>query len=265
MRIRYSRAYGLVLVAMAVLVSAPCAAQMTQCNGVAGGISYKVLVDEVQYATPDGNEPALSIELIQNAVEGALEKVRRGILKGTAAQSRVLYLNCKGRHPQGESDFDNGLVRNMAANHAILELWGTLFSLGGNQYEFRIHYAMFPVASITSPPPSGYASTAQMMSNKPTPTQVRGYLTATRADLPIYFTIAAGAQAYADRDWNGAVRFLCEARTRLKDRLNQQDLMKFSDELASKAAAEIRKTPGTIAELLTDAQGKNYCAFATTR
>src|SRR5712691_3586397 len=93
MRIRYSRAHGLVVVAMSVLVSAPCAAQMTQCNGVAGGISYKVLVDEVQYATAVGNEPALSIELIQYAVEGALEKVRRGILKGTAAQSPVLYLN----------------------------------------------------------------------------------------------------------------------------------------------------------------------------
>ncbi len=245
--------------------STPCAAQLTKCNGVSGGTSYKVLVDEVQYATGSGSQPALSIELIQSSVEGALEKVRRGILKGVASRGSISYLNCMGRHPQGPSDFDNNLVRSMAANHAILELWGTLFPLGGGQHKFDIHYVMFPVASLTAAPPSSVAATERTMSTKPTPLQVKAYLIDARADLPTYFTVAAGAQAYADHDWEQAVRFLCEARTRLQKNADQKDLMNFADQLASKAAAEIRKNDDTAAGLLTSAQAKNYCVFATTR
>jgi hypothetical protein len=250
---------------VALALAPPCPAQMAQCSGVASGTDYKVLVDEVEYATGSGDQPALSIELIQNSVEGALEKVRRGILKGAVPQANIQYLNCKGRHPQDTSQFDNSLVRTMAANHAILELWGTLFPLGGGQHKFDIHYVMFPVASRTAPPPSGIAATEKTMASKPTPQEVKGYLIDARADLPTYFTVAAGAQAYADRNWDQAVRFLCEARTRLKKKANQQDLMNFADQLASKAAAEVRKSNNTAAGLLTDAQAKDYCMFATTR
>jgi hypothetical protein len=251
---------------VAALTVAPTSvAQMTQCSGASGGANYKVLIDEVQYATSTGNQQVLSLELIQSSVEGALEKLRRGILSRNVPQGTILYLNCKGRHPQGASDFDDSLMRNMAANHAILEFWGTLFPLGGGQHKFDIHYVMFPVASLTPPAPSGIAATEKTMATKPTSEEVRRYLINTRADLPAYFTAAAGVQAYADRNWDQAVRFLCEARTRLKRNPAQQDLMNFADQLASKAAAELRKNDNTVASLLTDAQAKDYCSFATTR
>jgi hypothetical protein len=242
-----------------------CRAQMAQCNGLTGGTSYKVLIDEIQYATTTGNQPVLSIELIQSSVEGALEKVRRGILNHNATQDTFLYLNCKGRHPQAASDFDNDLVRNLAENHAILEFWGTLFPLGGGQHKFDIHYVLFPVAFLAPPAPSGIASTEKTMATKPTPEEVRQFLISTRADLPAYFTAAAGVQAYADHNLDQALRFLCEARTRLKKNPDQQELMKFVDELASKAAVEQRRNDNKAASLLTETQAKDYCSFATTR
>jgi hypothetical protein len=246
-------------------VAAPARAQMTQCTGAGSGTDYKVLVDEVKYATGATNQSALSVELIQTSVQGALEKVRRGILKGASSQTPIQYLTCTGRHPSGAADFDQGMVRLMASNHAILELWGTVFPLGGDDHQFDIHYVMFPVASLAVPPPSGIAATQRTMSSKPTPKDVQSYLTATRADLPIYFTAAAGVQAYADRRWDQAVRYLCEARTRLKGKAGQEALMKFSDDLASKAAMELRKSTTSITSLLTSAQASDYCSFATTR
>ncbi len=267
MRITCSKLTVLICTAIAgaLTVTRSCVAQMTQCSGVSGGTNYKVLIDEVQYATAAGNQQVLSLELIQSSVEGSLEKLRHGILSRNVPQGSILYLNCKGRHPQA-GDFDDSLIRNMAANHAILEFWGTLFPLEGGQHKFDIHYVMFSVASLTPPAPSGVASTEKtIMTIKPTPEEVRRFLIDSRADLPAYFTAAAGVQAYADRNWDQAVRFLCEARTRLRRNLAQQDLMNFADQLASKAAAELRKNDKTVASLLTDAQAKDYCSFATTR
>jgi hypothetical protein len=256
---------AIAVVTLCLTMPRPARTQMAQCSGVSSGTDYKVLVDEVKYATGASSQSALSVELIQTSVEGALEKVRKDVLKGTSSQSAVIYLICPGRHPNGEGDFESSLVRSMASNHAILELWGTVFPLGGDQYQFDIHYVMFPVASLTAPPPSGIAATQRTMSSKPTPQQVQSYLTATRADLPIYFTIAAGVQAYADHRWDQAVRYLCEGRTRLKSKSGQEDLMKFSDGLASKAAMEMRKSSTSVTSLLTPAQASDYCSFATSR
>ena len=240
-------------------------AQMVQCEGVAGGVAYKVLVDDVRHATATSSEAALPIELIRSSVEGALDKVRQTVLRGTATRPSVTYLTCKGRHPEGTSAFDDNLVRSMAANHAILELWGTLFPLGGNQYQFEIHYVMFPLASFSTTAPPGVALTQRKMSGFPTPAQVQGLLTATRADLPIYFAVAAGVQAYADRQFDQSVRFLCEARTRTRDKQELEELRTFSDMLASKAAAELRKRPNSVYSLLPDSSEKSTCDFATTR
>ena len=154
----------------------------------------------------------------------------------------------------------------MAANHAILEVWGTLFPLGSGQHKFDIHYVMFPVASATAPPPSGIAATEKNMATKPTSEQVMAYLISARADLPAYFTVAAGVQAYADRRWDQAAPLLCEARTRLKNKVGQQELKKFAEDLASKAGAELRKSSDPAGtSLMTDEQAKDYCTFATTR
>jgi hypothetical protein len=154
----------------------------------------------------------------------------------------------------------------MAANHAILEVWGTLFPLGSGQHKFDIHYVMFPVASATAPPPSGIAATEKNMPTKPTSAQVMAYLISARADLPAYFTVAAGVQAYADRRWDQAAPLLCEARTRLKNKAGQQELMKFAEDLASKAGAELRRSSDPIGtSLMTDEQARDYCNFATTR
>jgi hypothetical protein len=247
-------------------IQAPCGAQIVQCNGATGGTNYKVLVDEVQMASGATNTPVLSIELIQSAIEGALEKVRQNVLKGVSSKSNVSYLNCKGRHPLADADFDPVRVRDMAANHAILELWGTLFPLGGSDYTFDIRYVMLSVASHGLPAPSGFAKTQKQMTSKPTPAQVQGYLTATRADLPIYFLVASGMQAFDDGSWDQAARLLCEARTRLKSRADQQDLMTYADQYAAKAAAETRKTPDSNGvSLLGEAQARDYCASVTTR
>ena len=240
-------------------------AQLTQCQGVTGNPNYKVLVDEVQYATATGAAPALPIELLQSSVEGALEKVRRGVLRGaTSSPGGVTYLNCAGRHPSGEAAFDPTIVRCMATNHAILELWGTLFPEGDGVHTFDVHYMMFPVA-LSAPARSGSASTTMTMAAKPTIAQIKRYLVSTRADLPAYFAVSAGVQAYEDRQWNQALRFLCEARTRLKGKSNQQDLMSFADDLASKAAAELRKGTSSPVSLLSDKQASDYCSFATQR
>lgn len=154
----------------------------------------------------------------------------------------------------------------MASNHVILELWGTIFPLGNGQHKFDIHYVMFPVASATAPPPSGITATEKTMASKPTPAQVTGYLSSARGDLPAYFTVAAGVQAYADHRWDQAAPLLCEARSRLKNKTAQQDLMKFADELASKAGAELRKSSDPAGtSLMSEAQAKDYCTFATTR
>src|ERR1700693_1929061 len=100
------------LVVFGMIAAAPYAA--TQC-GVSGGTNYKVLIDEVEYAVASGNQPVVSLELIQSSVEGALEKVRRGVLRSSGPQGNILYLNCKGRHPQ-ESEFDGDFIRRLAAN-----------------------------------------------------------------------------------------------------------------------------------------------------
>jgi hypothetical protein len=242
-----------------------CAAQ-TPCPGVSGGADYKVLVDEVQFATASGNQPALSLELLQSSVEGALEKVRRVVLARSSSPATILYLPCLGRHPQGPAEFTDAYIRSMTANHAILELWGTLFPLGSGQQEFDIHYVMFPVSSVTAPPPSGIAATEKMMAGKPTAVQVKDYLVDARADLPAYFVVAAGVQAYADRRWDQAAPLLCEARTRLRNKPGQPDLMKLADQLASKAARELRNSSDPAGtSLMTDAQAQDYCTFAMTR
>jgi hypothetical protein len=260
----HSRFVIYVVIAATLAVAPVCAAQ-TQCSGVSGGTDYKVLVDEVRFATASGSQPALSLELLQSSVEGALEKVRSGVLSRATSQSRVLYLPCAGRHP-AQSEFTAAYIQTMAANHAILELWGTLSQLSGSQHEFEIQYVMFPVSSITTPPPSGMAKTTRTMASKPTPLQVKNYLVNARADLPAYFTVAAGVQAYADRRWDQAAPLLCEARTRLRSKPDQQDLMKLADQLASKAGAELRKSSDPAGtSLMTDAQARDYCAFATTR
>jgi hypothetical protein len=83
---------------------------------------------------------------------------------------------------------------------------------------------------------------------------------------PAYFTLAAGVQAYADHEWDEAAPLLCEARTRLKRRPEQQDLMKFADQLASKAGAKLRKSSDPAGtSLMSEAQAQDYCTFATTR
>ena len=257
-------------VVAAIVFAALCApskgsAQLTQCQGVNSTASYKVLVDEVQYATPTGTASALPIELLQSSVEGALEKVRRGVLKGTTSPAgSVTYLNCAGRHPSGEAAFDPAMLRSMATNHAILELWGTLFPEGDGIHTFDVHYMMFPVA-LSAPARSGSASTTMKMSAKPSIAEIKKYLVSTRADLPAYFAVSAGVQAYDDREWNQAVRFLCEARTRLRGRSGQEDLMTFADGLASKAAVELRKAASSPVSLLSDKQASDYCTFATGR
>jgi hypothetical protein len=255
-----------VIATVAALMAAPLCPAQIQCAGVSSGTDYKVLVDEVQFATTGGNQPAISLELLQSSVEGALEKLRHGILARLHSSATIRYLSCTGRHPQGPGEFTDAYVRSMAANHAILELWGTLFPLGAGQHKFDIHYVMFPVSSVTAPPPSGIAATEKTMASKPTPLQVMDYLVNARADLPAYFTIAAGVQAYADRRWDEAAPLLCEARTRLRNKPGQQDLMKFADQLASTAGAKLRQSldpAGTI--LMSDAQTNDYCAFATAR
>ena len=251
---------------LAILLASPCAAQMVECAGVRGGTSYKVLVDEVQFATETSNQAAASVELIQSAVDGALEKVRQRALKGASSRGSVSYLTCKGRHPSGDGDFSDAVVGGLAESHATLELWGTLFSLGGNNYTFDIHYVMFPITALPSPKPSAMAKTQQKMAGKPTADDVQKYLIKTRDDLPVYFTLAAGVQAFQDRNWDQAVRYLCEARTNLKRRPEQQDLTDLAGQYASKAAAATRQSADASGvALLTEAQARDYCAFATTR
>jgi len=233
-----------------------------QCSGLASGTNYKVLIDEVEYVGSSSSRPVVSLDLVQTSVEGALEKVRQGILKTSAQHGEILYLNCTGRHPQ-EQQFRDDVIRDMIANHAILEFWGSLLPLGGNQNRFEIHYVMFPVGSLSPPRPSEFASTQKVMATL-SPQDVTNYLINARADLPAYFTIALGLQAYADRNWGQAVSLLCEARTRLS-KPNQQELMRTADQFANKAASELRKNALSSASLLTDAQAKDYCKFATTR
>jgi hypothetical protein len=254
-------AFICVAAASQLTIATSCSAQV-QCSNVSGGTSYKVLIDEVQYSPPSGAQQSLSLELVQHSIAGSLEVLRQA---GNLPEGSILYLECKGRHPQ-EADFKESVIRDMAANHAILEFWGTVFPGGRSQRKLDIRYVMFPVASFSAPAPSGFASTEKpIMGAKPTLDEVTRFVSATRDDMSAYFTAATGVQAYADRNWERAERFLCQARTRLKGNPAQHELMDFVDQLASKAAAELRKNRNTVASLLTDAQAKDYCSFATTR
>src|ERR1700746_3125650 len=96
----------------AVLMTVPLCTGQTQCTGVSGGTDYKVLVDEVQFATASGNQPAVSLELLQSSVEGALEKVRHVVLARSTSQASILYLPCAGRHP-GPTEFNDTYIRTM--------------------------------------------------------------------------------------------------------------------------------------------------------
>jgi hypothetical protein len=234
-----------------------------QCSDLSGP-NYKVLIDEVEFAAASGDQPVLSLELLRASVEGALRKVRQGVLKGSVPHGDIDYRTCKGQHPS-KSQFTGNFVRSMAANHAILEFWGTLFPPLGGQHQFEIDYVMFPVGSLDQPRPSEFASTQKKMPSKPTSAEIIDYMIDARADLPAFFTVATGVQAYADHDWDQAVRLLCEARSRLKKNADQADLMNFADQVATEAAANLRKNNLTAANLLTDAQARNYCRFATTR
>src|SRR5258708_4313888 len=185
-----------------------------QCNGLSIGTKYKVLIDEVQYSAPAGVKPAVSLDMLQSSVEGALEKLRQSllnvatVLKGTPAMGDIEYLTCTGRHTR-DTEFDDSFMRSMVGNHAILEFWGTLFALDGGQHKFDIRYVMFPVSSAAQPRPSEFAMTQKTVASKPTPEQITDFFVNTRSDLPAYFTASVGLQKDADRQLSQAVRSLC--------------------------------------------------------
>jgi len=252
-----------------ILCLVVCPQLIGQCSGLSTGTEYKVLVDEVQYSASAGVTPAVSLDMLQASVEGALEKVRQRLVKslrpGGESMGGFEYLPCTGRHPR-ETEFSDDFVRSMVGNHAILEFWGTLFALDGGQHKFDIRYVMFPVNSARQPRPSQFAATQKTVNNKPTPEQVTKFFVDALADLPTNFTVSAGLQKYADRQLPEAVRFLCEARTRLQNKPDQQDLSSYVDTIANKAGAELRQqTLASGASLLSDADAKDYCTFATTR
>ena len=260
-----SRLAALVTIGL-IAAHSPSAAQ---CSGLSAGTKYKVLIDEIQYSAPAGVNPAVSLDMLQSSVEGALEKIRQRLLKGistgTPTMGDIEYLPCTGRHPR-DTEFDDTFMRSMIGNHAILEFWGTLFALDGGQHKFDIRYVMFPVSSASQPHPSEFAATQKTVASKPTPKQITEFFVNTRSDLPAYFTASAGLQKYADRQFPQAIRFLCEARTRLKKNGGAEDLMKLIDNVANKAGAELRQQSlASGASLLSDAEAKDYCAFATTR
>ena len=242
-----------------------------QCSGLSSGTNYKVLIDEVQYSSdPAAVKPAVSLDMLQSSVEGALEKIRQKLLKGISegrpSMGDIQYLPCTGRHPSDTQFQDEGFMRSMVANHAILEFWGSLFALGDGQHRVDIRYVMFPVSSAAQPRPSEFALTQTAVASKPTPEQITGFLVNTRSDLPAYFVVSLGLQKYADHQFTQAVRFLCEARTRLKKKGGSDDLMNPVDSVANKAGAELRQQAlASGANLLSDAQAKDYCTFATTR
>jgi len=244
----------------------PCAAH-AQCHGVANGTGYKVLLDDVDFSNARGNQPVLSRDLLITAVQNAVDNVKNKALQKLQSQDSVSVIPCTGWHPSSQAQISATYIQAMAANHATLEFWGTLYSLGPSQDEFDIHYIMFDLPSIPSPPPpSGFAYTKTLMGNRPAPQQITRFMADSNADLLVYFAVAAGVQAYKDEEWDQAASFLCEAGSLLKSRPNQANLMNFTTQLATQAGFKLRASsePGGTA-MMTDDQIRNYCTFATSR
>jgi hypothetical protein len=103
------------------------------------------------------------------------------------------------------------------------------------------------------------------MSVKPTSDQILSFFDERGADLKAFYMVAAGAQAFADHQWNPAVHFLCKGASFLKGKAGREDLLGYANELASSAAQELRKTNDVSVSLMSADQVKNYCKFATTR
>jgi hypothetical protein len=238
-----------------------------QCHGVANGTGYKVLLDDVDFSTARGDQPVLSRDLLLTAVQNAVDNVRNKALQKLQSEDSVSVIPCTGWHPSSQAQINAAYIQAMAANHATLELWGTLYSLGPGQDEFDIHYVMFDVPSIPAPPPpSSFAYTKKLMGNHPEPQQITRFMADSNADLLVYFAVAAGVQAYQDKNWGQAASFLCEASTLLKSRPNQANLLNFTTLLSVQAGFKLRASsdPGGAA-MMTDDQIRNYCTFATSR
>jgi hypothetical protein len=246
--------------------AAPLRAQMNPCPHVSEGAGYKILIDEVQYSNMGGAaQPAQPLELLRFTVETTLDKARLLAEGKKRSNLEFKYLPCPGRHPDGDNQFDPGLVRELDQAHVILEVWGTIYPLGNNKHKFVLEYALVPVSFLKTPPPQGIIPAVKDMPVKPSSDQILSFFDERGADLKAFYMVAAGAQAYADRDWNPAVHFLCKGASLLKGKAGREELLEYANELASSAAQELRKINEVSVGLMSADQVKNYCKFAMTR
>jgi len=216
-------AVGLVAAAIFVGAAAPVAAQVVPCRGLTPASGYKVLLDVLVFVSPEvgtDREMQALLDRLQNALHFKLEELR--YLKGPVA---LEVLQCVGRKPKSDGDFDAGMVDALNTRGVVLEIWG---SLDGRKEGARVRdrsaamrYVVVPLRHYErgSPQlPGGYRARYVAASSGVDYLQ----LIEQAKDLDAYVAMGIGIKLLKSTEYDRAREYLCKADHLMRETWGEQ-------------------------------------------
>jgi hypothetical protein len=237
------------LVAIAVLApSAPSAAQIRDCVGIATESGLKILLDDI-WEEAGGKKTTLPLmPSLRNRVFANLEQLR------VESGLPLKVIRCEDRRPPDPSAFNQTRVQGLQLHSVILEVWGTTAeatdATGAPIQEATVGYLLVPVRfdEFTQGQPSG-AFTLSRQAKSKTSLDDLVRLVDQSGELAAYVALSAGVRLLRTKAYDQARAQLCRAEgllTRVMGAApsaNDEALVAYVRELASDVVTQAKANP----------------------
>jgi hypothetical protein len=209
-----------------------------------------LLVDDIK------GVDSLAFKMLEQRIDAALAKLQ---LESRTAQStsvgagtpalRVRALRCSARQPEGRTSFTPALVRELAYNGVVLEVWAETQALPAGQgqgHRAIVGYALVPLRYHFPNAIQGIVMVERTVKSIDTTEDLLGLLDQS-GSLAIYTAVGSGLHYFDNEDYDQARTQLCLAMSRLNQIRNatpdEADMLQFVRDTAQQVVRQALSDP----------------------
>ena len=233
-------------------------AQLRECTEISTGVGLKIVRDGISYDTSAPPQSDL-VSVAQRLNAKLSNDVDEFHLVGG---NLVIIARCVDRHPKSKGDFDESTIEQLDLRQVILEVWGNVQPENRNGvkgYLASMQYVLIP-ARVNElqgrPPRSVYVVEKWQRSGAPAEEIFR-----QEGELGLYTHIATGMKALNKKQYDQAVKYLCQGQILLGQKASpspadaRADLLKYVEDLTTETFQKARQDPTYTGWMKTLATG----------
>lgn len=233
-------------------------AQLRECTEISTGVGLKIVRDGISYDTSAPPQSDI-VNMAQRLNAKLSNDVDEFHLVGG---NLVVIARCVDRHPRSKGDFDQSTTEQLDLRQVVLEVWGSVQPESRNGvkgYLATLQYVLVParVNELKGKPPRSVYVVEKWQRSGASAEEIFR----PEGELGLYTHIATGMKARNKKQYDQAVKYLCQGQILLGQKASpsatdaRADLLKYVQGITAETFQEARLDPAYTGWMKTLATG----------